>query len=67
MHRLPFPIAYIVLIIGRKGRPIRGRLKGLNSIAIKFIVKVTYIAIEFIKTFIRIPIRRQRRAKRDAG
>ena len=65
MRRLPFPIIYIILIVGKKGRFVRGRLKGFNSIAIKFIVKIIYIAVKFIKTLIKIPIRRQRRAKRD--
>ena len=66
MRRLPFPIAYIILITGRRGRSVRGRLKGLNSIAIKLIIKVIYIAVKFIKIPIRISIRRQRRAKRNA-
>jgi len=66
LRRLPFPIAYIILIAGRRGRSIRGRLKGLNSVAIKFIVKVIYIAIRFIKIPIKIFIRRRKRARRDA-
>ena len=66
MRRLPFPIDYIVLIAGKRGRSIRGRLKGLNSVAIKFIIKVIYIAIRFIKIPIRIFIRRRKKAKRDA-
>ena len=66
MRRLPFPIAYIISITGRRGRSVRGRLKGLNSVAIKLIVKVIHIAVEFIKISIRISIRRQRRAKRNA-
>jgi len=51
--------------VGKKETSVRERLKGFNSIAIKFVVKVTYIAVEFIKIFIRIPIKRQRRARRD--
>ena len=51
--------------MGRRGRSIKRRLKGLNSIAIKFIVKVIYITVRFIKIFIRISIRRQKRARRD--
>ena len=51
--------------MGKRGRSIKRRLKGLNSIAIKFIIKVIYIAVRFIKIFIKISIRRQRRARRD--
>ena len=49
---------YFILIIGKRGRFIRGRLEGLNSAAIKSIIKVVYITIEFIKMPIRISIRR---------
>ena len=44
LRRLPFPRAYIILTISRR-RFIRGRLKSLNSVAIKLIIKVVYIAI----------------------
>ena len=37
MRKPLFPITYIILIIGKRGRSVRGRLKGLNSVAIKFI------------------------------
>ena len=60
LHRLPFPRAYIILTISRR-RFIRGRLKSLNSIAIKLIVKVVYITV---RIFIQVSIRRQRKAKR---
>ena len=55
LRRLSFPIAYIILIVGRRGRSVRGRLNGLNSVAIKF-----------IKILIKISIRRQKGARRDA-
>ena len=58
MRRPPFPIAYIISTIGRRGKSVRGRLKGLNGVAIKLIVKVIYIAIKFIKIPIRRSIRR---------
>ena len=58
MRRLPFPKAYIVLTIGRRGRfikgrlirgrLIRGRLKSVNSVTIKLIIKVVYIAIRIL-------------------
>ena len=67
MRRPPFPITYIISTIGRRGRSIRGRLKGLNSVAIKLIIKVIYITIKFIKIPIRRSIRRWRRARRNAG
>ena len=45
-------------MIGRRRRFVRGRLKSLNSVAIKLIVKVVYIAIRiFIKMSIRVFIR----------
>ena len=43
-------------IIGRRERFVRGRLKGLNSVAIKFIVKVVYIAVRFVKIPIRVSV-----------
>jgi len=45
-----------VLITGRRERFIRGRLKGLNSVAIKFIVKVVYITIRFVKILIGVSV-----------
>jgi hypothetical protein len=65
LHRLLFPITYIASIAGKRGRYVKGKLKGLNSVAIKFIIKVIYITIRLIKIPIRISIRRQKRAKRD--
>ena len=65
MRKPPFPIAYIILIIGKRERSVRGRLKGLNSVAIKLIIKVIHITVKFIKIFIRISIRRQRKARRN--
>ena len=44
LYRLPFLRAYIILTISRR-RFIRGRLKSLNSVAIKLIIKVVYITI----------------------
>ena len=67
MRRLPFPKAYIILIVGRKGRFVRGRLKGLNSVAIKFIIKVVYITVKFVKIPIRMSVRWQKSARRGAG
>ena len=58
MRRLPFPKAYIVLIMGRRGRFVRGRLEGLNSVAIKFIIKVVHIAVKFVKIPIRMSVGR---------
>jgi len=43
-------------ITGRRERFVRGRLKGLNSVAIKFIIKVVYIAIRFVKIPIRVSV-----------
>jgi len=43
-------------IMGRRERFIRGRLKGLNSVAIKFIVKVVYITVGFVKIPIRVSV-----------
>jgi len=65
LRRPPFPITYIILITGRRERSVRGRLKGLNSVAIKLIIKVIHITVKFIKIPIRISIRRQRRARRN--
>ena len=65
MYKLPFPRTYIISTAGRRGRFVRGRLKSLNSVAIKLIIKVVYIAIKFVKIPIRISIRRQKRARRD--
>ena len=64
LRRLPFPRAYIIPTVSRR-RFIRGRLKSLNSVAIKLIIKVVYIAVRiFIQVSIRVSIRRQKRAKR---
>ena len=58
MRRLPFPRAYIVLTTGRRGRFVRGRLKSLNSVAIKLIIKVVYIVIRIlIRVSIRVSVR----------
>ena len=58
MYRLPFPKAYIVLTIGRRGRFIKRRLKSLNNVAIKLIIKVVYIIIRIlIKVSIRVSIK----------
>ena len=66
LYRLPFPRAYIISTISRR-RFIRGRLKSLNSVAIKLIIKVVYITIRiFIQVSIRVSVRRQKRAKRGA-
>ena len=53
LHRLPFSKAYIILITSKRGRFVRGRLEGFNSIAIKFIIKVVYITTRLIKISIR--------------
>ena len=66
LYRLLFPRAYIILTPSRR-RFIRGRLKSLNSVAIKLIIKVVYITIRiFIQVSIRVSVRRQKRAKRGA-
>ena len=54
LYRLLFPRAYIILTISRK-RFIRGRLKSLNSVAIKLIFKVVHITI---RIFIQVSISR---------
>jgi len=59
--KLPFPKAYIILTIGRRGRFIKGRLKSLNSVAIKLIIKVVYIIIRIL---IRVSIKGYKRARR---
>ena len=63
LRRLPFPRAYIILTASKR-RFVRERLKSLNSIAIKLIVKVVYVAV---RIFIWVSIRRQRKAKRGVG
>ena len=66
MRRLPFPKAYIILTMGRRGRLIKKRLKSLNSITIKLIVEVVYIAVRIlIGVSVRAFIRGWKRAKRD--
>ena len=67
LRRLPFPKTYIILTAGRRGRFVRGRLKSLNSVAIKLIIKVVYIAVKIpIRISVRVSIRRQKRARRGA-
>ena len=45
--------------MGRRGRSVRGRLEGLNSVAIKFIVKEVYIAIKIpVSISVKVSIRR---------
>ena len=59
MYRLPFLRTYIILTAGKKGRFVRGRLKSLNSVAIKLIIKVVYIAVKIpVKVSIRVSVRR---------
>ena len=48
MRRLPFPKTYIISTTGRRGRLIKKRLKSFNSVAIKLIIKVVYIAIKIL-------------------
>ena len=66
MCRLLFPRAYIILTTGRRGRLVKGRLKSLNSVAIKLIVEVVHITIRIlIGVSVRVFIRGWKRAKRD--
>ena len=58
MRRLLFPKAYIILTVGRRGRFVRGRLKSLNSVAIKLIIKIIYIIVRIlIRVSIKVSIR----------
>ena len=66
MRKLPFSRAYIILTISRRKKLIKGKLKSLNSVAIKLIIKVVYIAVKIlISVSIRAFIRRWKKARRD--
>ena len=59
MRKLPFPKTYIILTAGRKKRFVRGRLKSLNSVAIKLIIEVVYIAVKIpIRVSVRVSVGR---------
>ena len=67
LRRLLFPKGYIILIAGKRGRFVRGRLKNLNSVAIKLIVEVVYIVVRIlVRVSVRVSVRGQKRARRGA-
>jgi hypothetical protein len=68
LRRLPFPRTYIISTIGRRGRFVRGRLKSLNSVAIKLIIEVVYIAVKIpVRVSVRVSVGRRKMARRGAG
>ena len=46
------------MTMGRRGRFVRGRLKSLNSVAIKLIIKVVHIIVRIlVRVSVRVSVR----------